>query len=326
MSEPIQLDLTDPVTAWLTRIAEHGASLPGLRDPDTTVRRQALRELSDRLAVEFTSPPPTSVTIEDLSVHRPDGSPLRLRRYLPAGLASPRPTQVWCHGGGFLLGSVDELVNDWICAARAESTGLQIVSVGYRLAPEHPYPDAVDDLLLAYEAALTDPRLRVDESRLGLGGVSSGGYLAAVAALRIRDRGGIQPVHLALESPMLAFEPTGDPSESFASDADLSFLGEVVDAFLPPQVRDGYAFPMELDDLAGLPPTLLISSEFDPLRDSAERFGARLRDAANALTMIREPGQLHGSSVLTATSDRSRDWQSHVRDGLRAAYRTGSGN
>lgn len=324
MSEPIQLDLTDPVTAWLTRIAEHGASLPGLRDPDAAVRRQALKELSDRLAVEFTSQPPSSVAIDDLSVLRPDGSRLRLRRYLPADLESPRPTQLWCHGGGFLLGSVDELVNDWICAARAEATGLQLVSVGYRLAPEHPYPAGVEDLLLAYEYALTGPDLAVDTSRLGLGGVSSGAYMAAVAALRIRDRGGIQPIHLALESPMLAFERSGDPSESFASDADLSFLGEVVDAFLPPQVRDAYALPMEFEDLTGLPPTLLISSEFDPLRDSAERFGARLQEAGNNVTMIREPGQLHGSSVLTAASARSRDWQDHVRDALQAAYRTGS--
>ncbi|GAB3914812.1 lipolytic protein [Microlunatus endophyticus] len=327
MTEPIQLDLNDPVTVWLTRIAEHGATLPGLRDPDTTVRRRALKELSDRLAVEFTAPSPSSVLISNRCIDRPETDHgtqgrLWLRRYLPADLTSPYPTQVWCHGGGFLLGSVDEIVNDRICAARAEATGLQILSVGYRLAPEDPYPASVEDLLLAYDTALQDPDLDVDSSRLGIGGISSGGYVAAVASVRIRDRGGPQPIHVALESPMLAFETSGDPSESFASDADLSFLGEVIVSFLPPAVRDAYALPMEIEDLSGLPPTLVISSEFDPLRDSTERYANRLREAGNAVDLIREPGHLHGSSVLTATSARSRDWQAHVRDVLRGAYRT----
>ena len=325
MSESIQLDLTDPVTAWLARIAEHGATLPGLRDPDTAVRRLALKELSDRLAVEFTTPSPASVTISDVCIARPDGSKLWLRRYRPGGQATDDdgrfPTQLWCHGGGFLLGSVDEIVNDRICAARADATGLQIISVDYRLAPEDPYPAGVEDLLLAYQTVLSDPDLAVDTSRLGLGGVSSGAYVAAVGALRIRDQHGVQPVHVALESPMLAFERNGDPSESFASEADISFLGEVINSFLPLRVRDAYALPIEFADLGGLPPTLVISSEFDPLRDSAERYGARLRDAGNVVTMIRAPGQLHGSSVLTATSERSREWQNHVRDAMRAAYR-----
>lgn len=330
MSEPIELDLNDPVTAWLTRIAEHGATLPGLQDPDMSVRRLALKELSDRLAVEFTEPSPSSGVIRDRCLARPDGSKLWLRRYLPteqsADAQARYPTQLWCHGGGFLLGSVDEIVNDRICAARADAAGIQIISVGYRLAPEDPYPAGIEDLLLAYETALTDPELAVDTTRLGLGGVSSGAYVAAVGALRIRDEHSVQPVHVALESPMLAFERSGDPSESFASDADVSFLGEVVATFLPPEVRDGYALPLQMDDLHRLPPTLVISSEFDPLRDSAERYGARLRDAGNVVTMIREPGQLHGSSVLTATSARSREWQSHVRDALRAAYRTQPGS
>lgn len=324
MTDPIQLDLNDPTTRWLTRIAEHGASMPELGDPDATVRRRALKELSDRLALEFTAPGPCSVSITDSQVPRPDGSRLWLRRYVPSDLRTPYPTQLWCHGGGFLLGSVDEIANDRICAARAEATGLQIISVGYRLAPEHRYPAAVDDLLLAYDTALADPDLEVDATRLGIGGVSSGGYVAAVAALRIRDQRSHQPVHLALESPMLAFELSGDPSESFASDADASFLSEIVDSFLPPEVRDGYALPLQTEDLSGLPPTLLLSAEFDPLRDSAERYGARLQEAGNDLTSIREPGHLHGSSVLTATSSRSRDWQDHVRDALRTAYRTGS--
>lgn len=320
--EQIQLDLNDPTTKWLARIAELGTALPGLRDPDTTVRRRALKELSDRLAVEFTAPAPSSVLIRDTCVPRPDGSRLRLRRYLPGNLGEPFATQLWCHGGGFLLGSLDEIVNDRICAARAEATGLQIISVGYRLAPEHPYPAGVEDLLLAYDTALADPGLQVDHGRLGIGGVSSGAYLAAVAALLVRDQRSTRPIHVALESPMLAFQRTGDASERFASDADLAFLSEVVSSFLPPQVRDAYALPMAVDDLSGLPPTLVISSEFDPLRDSAERYGARLREAGNEVIMIREPGHLHGSSVLTAISARSRDWQDHVRDVLRVAYRT----
>ncbi|QGN35185.1 alpha/beta hydrolase fold domain-containing protein [Microlunatus sp. Gsoil 973] len=320
--EPVQLDPADPMARWLTRIAEHGAVLPGLRDPDPAHRRDALRQLSDRLAVEFAAPAPDTVRISDEPIERPDGSSLRLRRYLPERLTAPFPTQLWCHGGGFLLGTVDEVVNDRICAARAEATGLQIISVDIRQAPEHRYPAGVHDLMLAYDTALTGTGLSVDEHRLGLGGVSSGGFTAAVAALRIRDRRGTQPVHLALESPMLAFERSGDPSESFASDADLDFLTEIVTAFLPPQARDEYALPMHIANLAGLPPTLVVSAEFDPLRDSAERFGCRLRDAGNVVTMIREPGHLHGSSVLTAVSDRSRAWQAHISEALRAAYRT----
>jgi acetyl esterase len=322
----VQLDPADPMTRWLTRIAEHSAVLPGLRDPDTTVRREALRQLSDQLAVEFTAPAPDTVRISDESVVRPDGSSLRLRRYLPRGLDAPYPTQLWCHGGGFLLGSVDEVVNDRICAARAEEAGLQIISVDIRQAPEHRYPAGVQDLLLTYDALTgtgsAGTGLDVDEHRIGLGGVSSGGFTATVAALRTRDRPGRGPIHLALESPMLAFDRSGDPSESFATEADAAFLAEIVATFLPPEVRDEYALPLHVPDLSGLPPTLVVTGEFDPLRDSAERFRRLLRDAGNPVTMFREAGHLHGSSVVTAISDRSRAWQDRVSDALRAAYGT----
>ena len=102
--EPVQLDPADPMARWLTRIAEHGAVLPGLRDPDPAHRRDALRQLSDRLAVEFAAPAPDTVRISDEPIERPDGSSLRLRRYLPERLTAPFPTQLWCHGGGFLSG------------------------------------------------------------------------------------------------------------------------------------------------------------------------------------------------------------------------------
>jgi acetyl esterase len=322
VQDAIRPDLNDPLTLWLTRIADYGATMPALEDTDPAVRREALRELSDRLAVEFTAPGPESVQISDVWVPRPDGSRLQIRRYLPADIEAPYPTQLWCHGGGFLLGQVDEIVNDRICAARAEAAGIQILSVGYRLAPEHPYPAGVDDLLTGYDVAHRDPDLAVDIERLGIGGISAGGFVAAVGALRIRDERTAQPTHVAFEVPMLAFVMTGDPSEHFASEADRAFLTEAMNSFLPPEVRDRYADLIEVEDLSGLPPTLLVTAEFDPLRDSGERYGARLRAAGNDLTLLREPGHLHGSSVLTAVSPRSRAWQDHVRDALRIAYRT----
>jgi acetyl esterase len=328
MSEPdgiepdeIELDLNDPVALWLTRIAEYETTTPDLRDPDPAVRRRALKQLSDRLAMEFTAPGPESVAISDVWVPRPDGSRLQLRRYLPSGATAPYPTQLWCHGGGFLLGEIDEIVNDRVCAARAEATGLQLLSVGYRLAPEYRYPAGVDDLLTAFDHALGDPDLGVDRERLGIGGISVGGFMAAVGALRIRDERTVQPVHVALEAPILALDVSRDPSWDFASEADREFLIEVVNAFLPPEVRDRYAVPDHIADLSGLPPTLLVTSEFDPLRDSGERYGARLRTAGNQLTAIREPKHLHGSSVLTAAWEQARSWQDDVRDALRVAYR-----
>ncbi len=242
------------------------------------------------------------------------GRPIRVRGYRPAEARGSLPTQIWLHGGGFVSGAVDELVNDRLCAARSATTGVQVLSVEYRLAPEHAYPAQVDDVVAVFDWAVSDGAALVDSSRIGIGGNSAGGTIAASAVLRIRDTRPAPLIHVLLEVPQLTFEPFGLSATAFdlnegpgaTGDADLG--RDVRCAYLPPGAADRYAVPLDAD-LAGSPPTLVLTAEFDPLRDAGEEYAARLRDAGVLATAIRGMGHLHGSCSLTARWVGARQWQ-----------------
>nr|WP_026049943.1 alpha/beta hydrolase [Microbacterium barkeri] len=165
--------LSPAILEWLQRAAEISAALPGLRSEEPTERRRAERELSDLLAAEFTDPAPTGVEISDREVDGASG-PCRARVFRTGGAVGPQPTLLWLHGGGWTGGTIDELLNDRICADRTLRSGVQIIALEYRLAPEHPFPAPVDDAV----AALADLRRRADDlgidaERLGVGGNSA---------------------------------------------------------------------------------------------------------------------------------------------------------
>ncbi|MFE5411117.1 alpha/beta hydrolase fold domain-containing protein [Microbacterium sp. NPDC056569] len=313
------------IRRWIARIEQLAPVLPGLASTDPAVRRTADRELSDLLAVDFTLPIPDGVALDDIEIDGP-GGPLRMRRYRPVAASGPLPSQVWLHGGGFYAGTIDEVLNDRLCARRALDSGVQIFSVDYRLAPEHPYPAPVLDAVAALEALVADAdRFGVDVDRLGIGGNSAGAAIAASTALRLRDAGGTSLLHLDLEVPPLSMTPVGASAEQYASGfgLDIDALQLVVAMYAGPDgPSDPLISPLDVDDLSGLPSTLIMAAEHDSLRDSGIAFAERLQRAETPVVLYMGPGHLHGTPGITAGFAGAREWQElHARH-LALAYDT----
>ena len=313
--------LAPEIRAWAQRIQEVAAGLAASDAGDGfAARRHVARMLSDALAEEFTLPVPEGVRIRDLALAGGDEGVRRARWFRSASAHGPQPTMLWCHGGGFFGGTIDEILNDRISAALTLTSGVQIFSLEYRLAPEHPFPAPVDDAV----EALRDLRARCIElevapDRLGIGGNSAGATIAATAARRLCGEGE-QVHHQALEVLPAALYPYGDSAtrygRGFGLD-DVEQLGELYRADAP--LTD--ASPLDFPDLSGLPPALLLVAEFDPLRDSALAYADRLREVDVPTTVHLGAGHVHGSPGLTAGWQGARDWQHAFATELALAYR-----
>jgi len=325
-------ELDPAIRAWQRREAELRAEIaaratrpaPGMPVGFDLAGMRALeREVSDRLAREFTAPVPEGVVIEDLTA-----GGVRVRRYRPAlqvATDAPLPTQIWLHGGGFVVGAVDEEVNDRILGMRVALSGFQILSVDYRLAPEHLYPAAVQDALAVIGAVAADPLAwGAAPGQLGLGGASAGAMIAASAALRLgATRPGLLR-HLCLEVPPVTLVPHGESWTAYApllGSTDALALAAL--AYLPSAtLDDGYAVPLTLAQqgrAAGLPPTTILTAEFDALRDGAEEFGRLLGEAGVPTHVMRGEGHVHASSFLTRTFKAARQWQGWLALAVAAA-------
>jgi acetyl esterase len=243
----------------------------------------------------FMGDPEPSVAIADLTFPGPAG-PQPLRVYTPPG-DGPFPVVAWIHGGGFWMGE-DLPMWDGTCSRLAKETGAIVASIGYRLAPEHPFPAAVEDSFagLRFVAAHAG-EWGGDASRLAVMGGSAGGNLAAVAALRARDEGGPPLVYQVLLVPAVTAD--GDATESrrvFADGYGLDGVPEMVAAYIPNEadrVRP-WASPLLAERFEGLPPALILTAEFDPLRDEGELYAEKLSRAGVAVTVQRFDGAIHG--------------------------------
>ena len=323
MTTLTDIDLDAGIRRWIARLEELSPGIPGIDSPDPTVQRAAARVLSDLLAVDFTLPIPEGVSIDDVEIAGPAG-PLRMRRYRPDAVPDAAPTQLWLHGGGFYAGTIDEILNDRLCARRALESGVQLLSLEYRLAPEHPYPAPVLDAVAALDALAADPqRFAVDPERLGVGGNSAGAAIAASTALRLRDLGGVRLVHVDLEVPPLAMHRVGRSAEDYAIGFGLDQLEQIVGMYTGPDgPADARISPLDADDLRGLPSTLIMAGEHDPLRDSGVLYAERLQEAGVPVELHIGAGHLHGTPGLTAAFDGARAWQElHARH-LASAYGT----
>jgi acetyl esterase len=323
MTTLAEIDLDPGIRSWIARIEEIAPTMPGLVSRDPVVLRAAALELSDRLAVEFTLPVPDGVEIDDAVVDGPGGE-LRIRRYRAAGADGPVPSVLWLHGGGFYAGSTHEILNDRLLARRTLDSGVQHLSVDYRLAPEHPYPAQVDDAIAALAAVAADPvRFGVDPARLGIGGNSAGAAIAASTSLRLRDEGGPHLHHVDLEVPPTALRPVGDSASDFAVGFGLDEMALIASMYVGPDgPADGYASALDVADLAGLPPHLIMVAEYDPLRDSGVQYAERLRAAGVGAELYVGAGQLHGSPGQTAASPGAAAWQREHSRLLAIAYDT----
>ena len=312
--------LAPEIRAWAQRVGEVAAGLP-VSDAEEgfAPRRLAARMLSDVLAEDFTLPVPDGVRISELPLRGGDGV-LRARRFRSASARGPQPTMLWCHGGGFFGGTIDEILNDRISAALALASGVQIFSLEYRLAPEHPFPAPVDDAV----EALRDLRARwieleVAPDRLGIGGNSAGATIAATAA-RWLSAEGERVHHQALEVLPAALYPYGDSATRYGRGFGLDDVADLADVY-----RGGAplteASPLDAPDLRGPPPALLLVAEFDPLRDGALAYAERLRAVDVPVTVHVGAGHVHGSPGLTACWQGARDWQDAFAAGLALAYR-----
>jgi acetyl esterase len=233
------------------------------------------------------------------------GGPLPVRVYRP-GPGEARPLLVHLHGGGWVAGDLE--LNDATCRALAALADCVVVSVDYRLAPEHPYPAALEDALAAIAwARVRAPSLGADPRRIAIGGSSAGGNLAAAAALRVRDADPAQPPLAAqlLLYPVLDAELESASMAAFGSGhlLDRDQLRFYWDCYVPdPAARaDPYASPVHAATLAGLPPAVVVTAELDPLCDEGEQYAARLRAAGVAVELNRARGQIHGFAALFPT-------------------------
>lgn len=266
--------------------------------PDTDP--QTVRDLFERLTL------PSTIAIEqveDRTVPGPAG-PIPVRVYRPAGDA-PQPVVVFFHGGGWVIGSLH--THDGICRALADALGCVVVSVDYRLAPEHPFPAAVDDAFAATRWVQEHAaELGGDPRRVAIAGDSAGGHLAAVSAIQARDAE-IPLAFQLLVYPAVEHEfdrPSMHENAEgyFVTTADMRwFYGH----FLADgsQASDWRVSPIHAPDLAGLPPALVITAQYDPLRDQGRAYAEALRAAGNEVEERCYDGVFHGFFSMQSLLD-----------------------
>lgn len=247
-------------------------------------------------------------SVVDRTIPGPAGE-LPIRVYTPEG-PGPFPALVYFHGGGFVVGSLAS--GDPTCRALCHGASCVVVSVEYRLAPEHKFPAATDDCLAATRwLAAHAAELNADPARLAVAGESSGGNLAAVTALRLRDEGGP-----ALRGQLLIY-PVADyhtpPTPSYIANADGYLLTRAMMVWFwghylsdAGEANHPHAAPLRAPDLSGLPAALVITAEFDPLRDEGERYAERLQQAGVPTQLARYDGMIHGFLLLSELFDEGR--------------------
>lgn len=224
---------------------------------------------------------------------------VRVRHYRPTGAASPEvelPTLVYFHGGGWVVGSLDS--HDSTCRWLCERARVAVLSVDYRLAPEHPFPAAPDDCCAVVEAAMLGEVKGVNKKRVAVGGDSAGGNLAAVVCLRRKREGMEQPRAQLLFVPVTDLSTLDTPSHRefakgyFLTHAHMQWYR---DQYLTDEAqrRDPDVSPLLADDVSGLAPAYVAVAGFDPLRDEGAAYAEKLRKAGVLVSFRRHPGLIH---------------------------------
>jgi acetyl esterase len=254
-----------------------------------------------------------------LSVPGPAGE-MPARLYLAHDAPSETaPLIVYYHGGGWVVG--DLVTHDGVCRFLAAHTGFRVLSVDYRLAPEHPFPAPVEDAVAAFEwAAANAGLLGADPSRIAVAGDSAGANLSAAVSLLTRDAKA-RPAMQLLLYPVT--DAVGDlPSRKLFAEGFLLTKGDM-DWFEGHYIPEGCdesdprISMMRAPDLAGLPPAYVVTAGFDPLRDEGEAYAVRMREAGNRVALRRHSGLIHGFANLTAVSRTSHAAMREVCGALR---------
>jgi acetyl esterase len=267
-------DLTDPVTAR-KNLAKLAATAPAADTADI--------EIEDR-----TVPADPEVAVRIYRPHRPQGA------------------IVWLHGGGFVMGDLDT-EHPWATRV-ADGSGAAVISVGYRLAPEHQFPAALDDAsaVLTWTAEHT-AELGIDSGRIAVGGHSAGAGLAAAVALRARDQQGPPIRFQLLNQPELDDRQETWSARNFTDTPWMTRdkLAATWRHYVGSAPASPYAAPARAADLSGLPPAYIATAEFDPLRDEGITYALRLLQAGVPVELHQWPGTFHGSqAILSAEVSR----------------------
>jgi acetyl esterase len=258
--------------------------------------------------------------VEDIVIPGPKrGIPARIYR---PNLPAPLPVVVNFHGGGWVMGTLD--MDDLRCHHLALNAGVAVISIDYCLAPEHPFPAPLEECYAATVwISCNAGKLGVDAERLAVSGGSAGGNLAAAVALAARDRNGPAIRFQLLNYPAVDTDVT---RPSYVENGEGYGLTTVsmhwfFDQYLPiPSMRfDPYAMPIHEKDLSGLPPGLVITAEYDVLRDEGEAYAMKLREAGNDVSYIRYDGVPHGFLTLMPDSPESRQAMDEGATAMRRA-------
>ena len=321
----VQDDRLDPeVRAVLAAMEAQGGP------PLESLPPQVARELGGESLKAVSGEPEQVARVENLQMPGP-GGPIPIRVYAPE-VGGTRPGLVYFHGGGWVVGNID--THDGVCRALARRSGAVVVSVDYRLAPEHKFPAAVDDCYAAtLWVAANAANLGIDSSRIAVGGDSAGGTLSTVIARKCRDH----------HSPSLALQVLVYPVANMRS-FDTASHREFADGYYltAPMMEwfrtlylgrpeDGAhidASPLFTPDLRGLPPALVITAECDILRDEGEAYAKRLEQAGVPVTYTLYKGMIHPffsmPGVLTQARKAIDQVAAAVRE-MQPAYRATAG-
>ena len=320
--EPIVLDgqTLDPEAQALLRLLELDPS-PHLEDQTPAEGRASIRR-----EARFVAGPPLPLgEVRETTVAGADG-PLPARLFVPhervGDLASP--LLVYFHGGGWVVGDRDS--HDAPCRMLARTAGVRVLSVDYRLAPEHRYPAAADDAFAAFADVHGDPaRFGADPARIAVGGDSAGGNISAACALRAAREGGPAPAFQLLIYPVTDNSRQG--TASYRMFADGFFLtaaqmrwyrGHYFGADEATLSLEPDASPLLAPDVSGVAPAHVVTAGFDPLRDEGEAYAARLREAGVPVTTRRHTGLVHGFVNVVGVGRVSRDAIAEMGGVLRA--------
>lgn len=286
--------------------------------PTVEGRRQSLAKL-----MQFARAEAPDLTTSDGMLPGPGGE-LPYRLYTPAGAEAPGPGFVFFHGGGLVAGSI--ATHDRIAAALAHATGCRLVSVGYRLAPEHRFPAAVEDAIAAAEwVAREAASLGIDADRLVIGGDSAGATLAAIVCQHAAQTAGLSIAAQCLICPVLDFEEISPSREAFAEghlidrvtiEADLSdYLPDGIDT------ADPRVSPLRATRLAGLPTAIIHTAEYDPMRDEGNAYARKLLAAGVTVEHVCHDGMVHNFHAMGAILPQAQLVLSQIGEQVRRAVK-----
>ncbi len=263
-----------------------------------TLSPQAARDLYLSLRPPAQGPRPSGVTVIDRTIPGPGGAvPIRLYRPEAAATGALLPALVFAHGGGWVFGNLES--HDVLCARFALDAGIAVCAVDYRLAPEARFPGAFDDVVAALQwVQVNGASVGIDAARLAIGGDSAGGNLAASAAIWARDHGGPRLRLQLLAYPVTDAVARTDSYRRFYDGFGLNAetMEWFLDHYTPAKASRGdwRVSPLRAASLAGLPPALVITAGYDPLRDEGRAYAWRLQQEGTMADLVELGGMLHG--------------------------------